>query len=183
VEYKTERGNSAIPKSVWLSHSAFPSSPEDKGACARSSPHTPLSTSPSIQQTTTHTSKQTHHKCKSVVLLSCHIPSRPKSRTSDFLHQFVTFPTNPHRIIPQLRTKGLFYHQNRFKRLHIDLTKQPLEPPPHPLPCRAKGFVNLLTICPLKNHITWPIRLQFYPQILRLHQLLQILQECLVFLG
>jgi hypothetical protein len=64
------------------------------------------------------------------------------------LSESISFFTNPNRIIPQLRPKGLLNHQNRFKRLNINLTEQPLKPPPNSLPCHPKGFVNLLTVCP-----------------------------------
>jgi len=63
------------------------------------------------------------------------------------------------------------------------MAEQPLEPPPNALPRHAKGLVDLLAIGSLENHVAGPAGLQFNPQVLRLHQLSQVLQECLVLLG
>ena len=97
--------------------------------------------------------------------------------------RLIPLPTNPNRMLPQLRPKGLLYHQNRFKSLHVYVAEEPLKPPPYALPCHPEGFMNLFTVCPLQNHIAGSVRLQLHPQVLRFHQLLQILQERLVFFG
>ncbi len=74
-------------------------------------------------------------------------------------------------------------HQNRQECLNIHVVKEPLKPPANALPCHFEGLVNLLTVCALQNHIARPTRLQFHPKILRFHQVLQVLQERLVFFG
>ena len=71
----------------------------------------------------------------------------------NMLSHLVPFLANSHRMLPQLGSKRLLYHQNRLKRLHVYVAEEPLKPPPHSLPCHPKGLVDFLAICPLENHI------------------------------
>ena len=95
----------------------------------------------------------------------------------------IPLPAYPHRILPQLRPEGLLDHQNRLECLHVHLAEEPVKSPPNSLSRHPKRFMNLLAIGALENHVAGPTRLQFHPQIFRIHQDLEILQECFVFLG
>lgn len=66
-------------------------------------------------------------------------------------------------MLPQLRPQGSFYHQYCGKSVNIHLVKQSIEPPSYTLLRYSKGFMNLLTICPLQNHIAGPTKLQLHP--------------------
>ena len=86
-------------------------------------------------------------------------------------------------MFPKLGPKRLLNEQNRLERRNVALAEDVMKPPPHPLPGHSKRFVNLLTIGSFKHHSARPTRLQLHPQILRLHQLLQVLQKGLVLFG
>lgn len=118
-----------------------------------------------------------------MALLHPIILNRLKTTIQNLSPQFKPFPTHPHRIIPQLRPERLLYHQNRFERLHVHVAEEPLKPPPYTLPCHPKRLVNLLAIGAPEDDMAGPTRLQFHPQVFRLHQFLQIFQECLVLFG
>jgi len=84
-----------------------------------------------------------------VVLPSQKISSRSKAFIENLLSDLVSLPTHPHRILPQLRPKRFLYHQNRLKRLYINVREEPLKPPSDSLAGHPKRLVNLLAICPL----------------------------------
>jgi len=109
------------------------------------------------------------------------ITRAPESFIQHLPPHLIPLPADPHRILPQLRPKRLLYHQNRFEGLDVHVAEEPLKPPPHSLPRHPKGFMNLLAVCPLEDHIAGLIRLQLYPQILRFNKLSQFFQELLVF--
>ena len=90
----------------------------------------------------------------------------------NILSHRIPLPANPHRILSQLGSKRLLNHQNRLECLHVHVAEESLKPPPYSLSRCPKGLVNLLAICPLKNHVARPVRFQLHPQILGSHQLL-----------
>ena len=110
------------------------------------------------------------------------ISSSLKLPAENLLSQRMFFFAYTNSVFPKLCAEDFFDHQDCAKGIDIRLVEEPLKTPAYPLPCHPKGLVNLLTVCTFKNHSAGPIRLQFYPQILRIHQLLQFRQEYRIFL-
>ena len=99
------------------------------------------------------------------------------------LSQFYPLPGYLQCLLPEASAEVALYAVQDFVGLHIDLIEEPLEPPPDTLASHVKGLVDLLAVGALEDHITGPTRLQLDPQVLRVHQLPQLLQECRIFLG
>ena len=86
-------------------------------------------------------------------------------------------------VLAKLGTEDFLQKQNGLERLHVDMIEQPVEAPPDTLAGHAKRAVDLFPIGSLQDHVAGLSRLQFHPEVLRLHQDLQVLQEGLVLLG
>ena len=69
----------------------------------------------------------------------------------DLLPQFVAFPADPNRVLPQLGTECLLDEQNRLAGRDVDVIEQPLEAPAHTLAGHPEGFVDLLAVCALEH--------------------------------
>ena len=86
-------------------------------------------------------------------------------------------------VLAKLGTEDFLQKQNGLEGLHVDMIEQPVEAPPDTLAGHAKRAVDLLSIGSLQDHVAGLSRLQLDPEVLRLHQGLQVLQEGLVLLG
>ena len=93
------------------------------------------------------------------------------------------FSAYPYRIVPQLGAEGLFDEHDGLEGPHIRVAKQMVKPPPYSLPGYAEGLVDVLSVGSFEDHAAWLTRLELHPQVFRLHQPLQSLQEDLVLLG
>ena len=82
------------------------------------------------------------------------------------LSQSVPFFADLDRMVTQLRTEDLLYHQDCQKCFDVHVVEQSLESPAYPLPCDSEGFVDLLAVGAFENHVTGTVTLQFHPEIL-----------------
>ncbi len=99
------------------------------------------------------------------------------------LSQRVALAADADRVIPQLRAEVLLDKQDGLEGRYIYIIIYAPEAPADALASHVEGPINSLTVCSPQHHGTGLIRLQLDPQILRFHQHLQTLQECLVLLG
>jgi len=109
------------------------------------------------------------------------VPVCLKSRIQSLLSGVISIFTDLHSIIPELYAEYLLYEQNCLEGTDIHLPEYPLESPANTLSAHVKSFVNLFAVCTFKNHVAGHVTFQFYRQILRIYQDLQILQKHLVF--
>lgn len=86
-------------------------------------------------------------------------------------------------VVTQFRAERLLYEQDRLEGRDVHLAENPMEAPADALPAHAKGLVNFFAVRTLEHQVAWPTRPQLDPQVLRVHQALQGLQELLVLLG
>lgn len=100
-----------------------------------------------------------------------------------FLPQIVSLPANADRVLAELRPEAFLDEQDGLERRDIDVIEQPVETPAHTLAGQPEGLMNLIAVCAAEDHVAGLARPQFDLQLMRFHQLLQGLQELLVFLG
>ena len=82
------------------------------------------------------------------------------------LSQIVPLFADFDRMVTQLCTKDLLYHQDGQKCFDVHVVEQPLESPAYPLTRDSEGFVDLLAVGAFENHVTGAATLQFHPEIL-----------------
>lgn len=108
---------------------------------------------------------------------------RLEAVSGDLLPQRVALPADPDRVVAELRTEGPLDEQDGLEGGDVDIIIYTSEPPADALTSRAVGLVDLLTVRALEHHVAGAVRSQLDPQVLRLHQPLQDLQEHAVLLG
>ena len=98
------------------------------------------------------------------------------------LPQRVALLADPDGVLAQLRAEGLFDEQDRLEGRNVYIIIYTPEPPADALAGHVERLVNLLAVRTTEHHVARAVRFQLDPQVLRLDQALQILQEFLVLL-
>ena len=106
-----------------------------------------------------------------------------KLASQRLLPQRVPLLADSDRMFAELSAECALYEKQSFERGNVDIIMYTPEPPADRLARHAERPINLVSIGATKDHVAGVSGLEFNPQVLRLHQPLQGLQELRILLG
>lgn len=87
-----------------------------------------------------------------------------------------------YRVLAELWAEGSLDEQDSLESRHVDVVEEPPEPPSHALSRLMESSMDLVAVVPSQDHVAWAVKPQLHPEVLRIHQPTQRLEELLVFL-